>query len=375
MEFQPRNSELIDLGKGRPDCALLPHAELREAAAHRFSLMDANSLQYAPKAGSPSLRGHLADFLTRHYQSEVSPDCLFLTAGASHGLDLIAGQFAQPGDTVLVEAPTYFLALKILQSRNLRIVSVPTDAEGINVVALEHLLEIEKPAFLYTIPIHHNPTSVTLSVERRGKLIELAQKYEFFIVADEVYQLLNYSENAPSRLAALDHSRVISLGSFSKILSPGVRLGWIELASEHFSILGQCGVLKSGGGVSPFTAAIIESAIALGLQDNYLDRVRDVYGRRCAHMIQVLDSVLPKSVNFVHPTGGFFVWLELPESIDSNLLLAEAHDANIGFRPGTLFSPAREFKNFLRLCFAYYNKADLEWACKQLGHLLTHKLQ
>ncbi|MDJ0703087.1 MAG: PLP-dependent aminotransferase family protein [Leptolyngbyaceae cyanobacterium MO_188.B28] len=374
MEIQPRNGGRIDLGIGRPDLALLPFKELREAAERYFSLGDVTCLQYAPLAGAPSLRESLADFLTRHYQSRVTPEHLFLTAGASHGLDLVSGQVAKPGGTVLVEAPTYFLAFKVFHSRNLRVVSVPTDSEGLDVVALENLLEVERPVFLYTIPTHHNPMGATLSIERRVKLIELANKYEFFIVADEVYQLLNYFGQAPPRLAAFDHNRVISLGSFSKILSPGVRLGWIETAPELFSKLGQCGVLQSGGGVSPFTSAMIESALALGLQDTYLERVRNVYGQRCAHMTQVLDSVLPSSVNFVHPTGGFFVWLELPESVDSNLLLAEAHDANIGFRPGTLFSPDREFKNFLRLCFAYYNEAELEWACEQLGRLLTRYL-
>ena len=374
MEVQLRNSGRIDLGIGRPDLALLPLEELREAAERCFSLGEVTCLQYAPLAGAPSLRERLADFLTRHYQSRVAPEHLFLTAGASHGLDLVSGQLAHPGDTVLVEAPTYFLAFKVFQSRNLRIVSVPTDSEGIDIVALEKLLEVEKPAFLYTIPTHHNPTGATLSVERRGKLIELAEKYGFFIAADEVYQLLTYSGQAPPRLAAFDSNRVISLGSFSKILSPGVRLGWIETAPEHFSKLGRCGVLQSGGGVSPFTSAMIESALALGLQDAYLNRVRHVYGRRCVHMMQVLDSVLPSSVNFVHPTGGFFVWLELPKFIDSTQLLAEAGAFNIGFRPGVLFSQGAEFKNFLRLCFAYYNEGDLEWACKQLGRLLTRYL-
>ena len=362
MEFGQRNCEPIDLGIGRPDFALLPLAELRQAATHRFSLGDTTCLQYAPEAGRPSLREHVASFLTRHYHSVVYPD-------------LISGQFAKPGDTVLVEAPTYFLALKILQKRNLRIVSVPTDAEGVNVVALERLLKVEKPVFLYTIPIHHNPTGTTLSAARGGKLIELAKKYRFFIVADEVYQLLSYRGNTPIRLATLDDRRVISLGSFSKILGPGLRIGWIEIASEYFPTLGQCGVVQSGGGVNPFTSAIIESAIELGLQDTYLDRIREVYSQRCDHMIQVLDHALPKAVNFTKPTGGFFIWLRLPAFIDSNKLLAEAYTFNIGFRPGTLFSQEGGFKNFLRLCFAYYSKDDIEWACKQLGRLLTNYLQ
>ncbi|MDF5722906.1 MAG: PLP-dependent aminotransferase family protein [Rhizonema sp. PD37] len=373
---QPWGSEPIDLGIGRPDFRLLPLAELQQAAAHRCSLADTTCLQYASEAsGSPSLRGHLADFLIRHYGSVVRPERLFITAGASHGLDLISGRFAQPGDTVFVEAPTYFLALKLFQARNLRIVSVPTDAEGVDVVALEHLLEVEKPAFLYTIPIHHNPTSVTLSVARRRKLVELAEKHEFFIVADEVYQLLNYEGETPIPFAALDNSRVFSLGSFSKILGPGLRLGWIETEPEHFSILSQCGVIQSGGGINPFTSAIVESAITLGLQDAYLARIREVYRHRCAHMIQVLDDVLPRTVSFTKPKGGFFLWLKLPQSINSNDLLTEAHAFKIGFRPGTLFSPEKDFTNFLRISFTYYNETELEWGCKQLGHLLASHLR
>lgn len=375
MTSQQWDSELIDIGMGRPNFAILPLAEIREAAAHRCSLADTTFLQYGPDAGSASLREHLADFLTHHYGAVVRPERLFLIAGASHGLDLISGRFAKPGDTVFVEAPTYFLALKIFQAKNLRVVSVPTDTEGLDVVALERLLEVEKPTFLYTIPIYHNPTSITLSVARRRRLVELAEKYKFFLVADEVYQLLSYEGDPPPRFAAFDSSRVISLGSFSKILGPGLRLGWIETAPEHFPVLSQCGVIQSGGGVSPFTSAIVESAIALGLQDAYLARVREVYRQRCTHMIQVLDHVLPKTVVFTRPKGGFFIWLELPQYMDSNELLAEAHAFKIGFRPGTLFSQEENFKNCLRICFTYYNEADLEWACKQLGCLLAKHLR
>lgn len=370
-EFQGQSNDLIDLGIGRPDDMLLPLAELREATRHRFSLIDRTYLQYAPEAGHPSLRKQLADFLTHHYGATVLSERLFLTAGASQGLDLISQYFVKPGDTVFVEDPTYFLALRILREKNLRIVPIPIDAEGIDVAALEDLLKIEKPAFLYTIPTHHNPTSITLSSERRRKLVRLARKYGFFVVADEVYQLLNYEGNVPARLAAFDDNQVISLGSFSKILSPGVRLGWIEAAPEYISTLSRSGVIQSGGGVNPFASAIVESAIELGLQNTYLNYIREIYRQRCVHMLRVLDQVLPRTVTFTRPKGGFFVWLELPNYIDSNKLLAEAHAFKIGFRPGTLFSQKATFMNFLRLCFTHYNESQIERACEQLGRLLS----
>src|ERR1700683_3127501 len=259
--------EMIDLGIGNAEGSRLPLAEMQKAAAHRLSLSDGSCLQYGPEEGSLSFRTQLASFLTRQYGLDVRATNLLITAGAAHGLDLILGKLARPGDIVFVEDPTCFFALKVFKDRKLRVVPVPTDEDGLNVEALEECLRSQRPRFLYTIPVFQNPTGAVLPAARRSRLVELAKEYDFLIIADEVYQLLGDRRNVPLPLTAFDDSRVLSLGSFSKILSPGLRLGWIQCASSHLQELKSCGVLQSGGGGSPFTAALVESAIGVGVLD------------------------------------------------------------------------------------------------------------
>ena len=149
------------------------------------------------------------------------------------GLDLICTLFSKPGDTIFVEEPSYFLALRIFADHGLNVVSLPMDKQGLVIEAIEEYLDREKPVFLYTIPTFHNPSSVTLAADRRARLNQLSREHNFLIVADEVYQLLNYEGAPPSPLAAyIDGNSVISLGSFSKIMAPGLRLGWIQAGGE-----------------------------------------------------------------------------------------------------------------------------------------------
>jgi len=363
-------TELIDLGIGHLEDAQLPLADLKQAAMGRFSAMDKSCLQYGPEEGSESFRIQLGVFLSRHYGFEVRPENLLITAGASHGLDLILSKLSQPGETIVVENPSYFFALDILRERQINIVGVPVDEQGIDVNALERLLEVERPSFLYTIPVFHNPTGMTLSTERRERLIHLARKHGFLIIADEVYHLLAEPREIPRALVSMAPDIVLSLGSFSKILGPGLRLGWIHCDPSYMASFIQSGVLRSGGGVNPFAAAIVESAIELGIQDEYLITVRSLCNTRRLHMTSLLKQLLPTSATFLDPQGGFFVWLELPDNINADDLNKEALAMNISFRPGTLFSYDGRYRNCLRICFTFYNEERLEFACTQLGRLL-----
>jgi DNA-binding transcriptional MocR family regulator len=313
------------------------------------------------------MREKLARFLGGHGMP-IDPARLFITCGASHGLDLILSRYTREGDTVLVEEPTYFHALKILRARHVRILPVPMDEHGLDVEAMEALLVRERPKLLYTIPIHHNPTSATLSPERRSKLIELAHRHDFLIAADEVYQLLTYEGAPPPPLSSWDRERVLSLGSFSKILAPGVRLGWIEAAPAHLTELARCGVLQSGGGASPFAAAIVESTIETGILDEYLERIRDEYRRRSHTMIRMLEEILP-ALSFERPRGGFFVWLRLDR--DAEALLPQAHAEGVGFLPGPRSSIGGGLRDRARLCFTYYDTAEIESAIRRFAKALN----
>jgi 2-aminoadipate transaminase len=359
-------TDVIDLGIGQPDEAILPRDLLRRAAMEALGRPDNSCLQYGPEEGARSLREALAEFLSRHYRRPVAADTLLVTNGASHGLDLILGRWTRPGDTVVVEAPTYFFGLDVLRDRDLRLITVPVDADGLDTDALHALLRRERPSLIYTIPVFHNPTGVTLSPTRRQRLVELAGEHGVPIVADEVYQLVAEADRVPAPLRGYDPDRVLSLGSFSKILCPGVRLGWIECAPERLAALRANAVLRSGGGASPMTGAIVETAIRQGLQDEALATVRGVYDRRRRHAIAVLSRILPEEVRVTYPEGGYYVWLELPPRIDAQALRSEAVAAGVNFRPGTIFAVDGSFACCLRLCFTYYTEEQLTVSLERL---------
>jgi DNA-binding transcriptional MocR family regulator len=366
--------DLIDLGLGQPDLDLLPLELLEEATRVRFSEADKRFLEYGPTGGTESFRERLAGFLRDHARTEVGPEGLFVSAGASHGLDLVLGRFTRPGDTILVEEPTYFYALGIMRARHLSVVSVSVDGDGMNPAALEEALERHRPVLIYTIPTHHNPTSQTMPEPRRAQVVALAKRYHALVVADEVYQMLCYDLEQPRPMCSFDDEDVLSLGSFSKILAPGLRLGWVEGPPTRMETLAQCGVLRGGGGVSPFTVAMIERAIDRGLQADYLAEVRDIYRDRARGFGAALRRWLPAEARFEDPRGGFFVWLELPEGLDSSRLLEEGRGLGVGFRAGPIFSSRGKLQRYLRMSFTYYPQERLELGAKRLGELLDRAL-
>lgn len=360
---------VIDLGVGHPSLELLPLEELREAALHRLSQGDPSFLQYGAELGDARFRAALAQFLSPHYGFVVEPETLFVTAGVSQALDLICTTFTRPGQVVLVEEPTYFLSLGIFQNHHLQVVPIPTDEQGLDVEVLEAALRRHQAALLYTIPTFQNPTGTTLSQKRRERLVELSQQHGFLIVADEVYQLLSYRAAPPPSLARyLDTGLVLSLGSFSKILAPGLRLGWIQAAPRLLQKLAQNGLVVSGGGLNPFTSSIVRSALELGWQEQHLQKLRQIYRGRLEAMLGALAryGLRPRYT----PEGGYFVWLELDPAINSQALLERALLTGVRFQPGHRFSSQGRLAHALRLCFAYYDPPELVEGVHRLARAL-----
>ena len=363
---------MIDLGIGQPDPALLPLAIMRQAARHRLDITAAEILQYGSEPGNDYFRHALAAFLTRYYQQPVAYDHLFVTAGATHALDLICTYFAKPGNTVFVEEPSYFLALRIFKDRGLKIVGLPMDSNGLLLDALKDRLNSQRPAFLYTIPTYHNPTGTTLSDRRRKQLVELCRTHGVRIVADEVYHLLNYTETPPPPMASYDNNgTVLSLGSFSKILAPGLRLGWIQARTSQLKRLMDGGLLKSSGGANPFISALVQSALELGLQSQHLDDLKAVYRRRSNVLSAAVARHLPNAVQMSPPLGGFFIWLRLSETFDTAKLRHKARGQQVSFQPGVNFSSKRQLRNCMRLCFVYYPEEKLIEGVRRLAAVIA----
>ncbi|MEP6765212.1 MAG: PLP-dependent aminotransferase family protein [Gemmatimonadaceae bacterium] len=357
----------IDLGIGQPTLSLLPIDAVRQAAEHRLNPGNREVLAYGADQGDGFFRNALSQFLTRRYEMPVHHDELFVTASASQALDLVCTRFTKPGDTIFVEEPTYFLALLVFRDHGLNVVGVPIDADGVRIDALTALLAQHKPVFFYTIPTFQNPSAATLSAERRERLVALSRQHNFLIVADEVYHLLNFGSVPPAPLAKyLDSGRVISLGSFSKIAAPGLRLGWVQSSREILNTLIASGIVESGGGLNPFASGIVQSLIELGLLDSWLDHLRAVYQERSAAICAALREHLPHAW-FAEPKGGFFVWLQLPDGKTVDDIAEHAAQLGVGYQRGSRFGNNAELARYVRLSFAYYDSPDLREGVKRLA--------
>jgi DNA-binding transcriptional MocR family regulator len=242
----------------------------------------------------------------------------------------------------------------------LNVVSIDTDENGLIIEALEEKLVEFHPKFLYLIPTFQNPTGQTMSQERRDRLVELAQKHEFLLVADEVYQLLSYTERPPKSFAGyIDVENVISLGSFSKILAPGLRLGWLQAHPNNIKRFNTCGLLDSGGGLNPFTSAIVRGVIETGGLESHIRKLIEIYRSRRNAMDSTLHQHLA-NLKYSTAQGGFFFWLRVPEGMDTIELRKNARAFKVDFRPGTLFSSRGDLREYMRLCFVYYEEEQIE---------------
>lgn len=364
------SADVINFGIGQPDMRILPVKIMEQAAAHRLGRYDPAVLNYGVEPGDGYFRQALAAFLSEGYGEAVDLSQLLVTAGASQALDIICTLFTQAGDTIFVEEPSYFLALRIFEDHRLNVVSLPMDEDGLIVEAVEEALAHHRPKFLYTIPTFHNPSAVTLSPARRARLVELSQAHDFLIVADEVYHLLHYTAAPPRPLAHyIATDTVLSVGSFSKILAPGLRLGWIQTGPVLWQKIAECGLIDSGGGLNHFTSTIVRSVLELGLQTQYLAQLKKTYGGRVAAMHGALQENLPEA-EYIRPDGGFFFWLKLPENIDTVRLFEQAAAHKVGFQIGPKFSSQDGLKNCLRLSFAFYDEAAIADGINRLAQVI-----
>lgn len=350
----------INLGIGQPSADLLPVDLVRQASQAFFDGAQPLELNYGVTQGDERFLDSLAAFLTEGYDSETTADQLFVTGGNSQALDLASAVFANPGDTVFVEEPSYFLAFQIFRDHGLNIVGIPVDEDGLMTDALQRELEKTKPAFLYTIPSYHNPGGQCTSATKRRKIVELANEHDFLILADEVYQLLHYYDPPPPAYGTMVESeRVVSLGSFSKILAPAMRLGWIQTSDELRSQLMAEGFINSGGSINHISSHIVRQAIDNGSLASHIKELQRVYRGRLQAMDDALHEHFSGIAEWSRPEGGYFFWLTFDESVDTATLKDKARELETGFQSGNVFSTKGQFNNCLRLCFAHYNEDDI----------------
>ncbi len=364
---------------GHVDPTLFPTEQIQTAAKEALAQRGTLALNYGAEPGCGPLLSFLQAKLARDEGLELRRDNLMLTVGASGGLDAVCRLFTRPGDTVLVEAPSYHEALDIIRDYPVQLAAVALDDQGLIVEALAERLEALKarrarPRLLYTIPTFQNPSGVTLSADRRPDLLELARRHDLLIVEDDVYRDLAFEASPPPSLYALDAAAggqtVIRLGSFSKILAPGLRVGWLMAAPAHVTRLTGSGLFSSGGGANPFSACVTAVFCEKGWLEPHIARLVEVYRQRRDVMLAALETTMPATVRWTRPGGGFFVWLTLPEPLQARDVLHAAHQKGITFLTGERFFAEGGGERHIRLPFSFIAPPEMENGIHKLAEII-----
>ncbi|KAH8366842.1 hypothetical protein KR200_012142 [Drosophila serrata] len=392
--------DILNLGVGAPGTDLLSSNcdNFRKATDHclQRELRDNQSLifQYGPTSGAFEVRDEIATYFSEMYGSPVKSEDLMITTGATQGLHLLLSTVVDFQGFIFVDEFTYMIALDSMKHfTSLTIVPVKLNDDGVDLKDLEE--QVAKRRFdsktkefwgiYYTIPTYHNPTGILFSPEICRGIVQLARKYDFLVVCDDVYTILHYGEKPQhSRLMSYDNrsdpdfaGHVISNGSFSKILGPGVRVGWLEVPPRVKPILDGSGFANSGGCLNNYTAGIVGSLFELKLAQEQIARFFEAYKERMLATTQVLRNELPEGCKLVSPTGGYFIWVRIPDSLDAREFLKYTLEHHkIYFIAGPRFSLDGETgKQFFRLSIAFYPKDKLVDGARRLCHALRDYMQ
>lgn len=376
--------DVLSFAGGLPAPEVFPVAEATAASARVLEGSGSKALQYSTTEGYDPLRellvGHMAGYGIR-----VRRENVLITAGSQQALDLIGKLFLNSGDRVLVEDPTYMGAVQAFTSYQADYITVPIDDAGMRVDLLEDAIR-GGPKFLYVLPNFQNPAGTTLSLERRVRLVELANHYGVPIVEDDPYRQLRYrGEHLPSlvkldaEMHDCDHGQhdftgnVIYTGTFSKILAPGFRIGWIVAPERVVARLVQ---MKQGTDLhtSTFTQMVAYEVAKDGFLDRHIERIRATYGERREVMLVAMERHFPEEARWTRPEGGLFLWTTLPEGIDTYAILREALDAKVAYVPGSPFFANGGGENTLRLNFSFLAPDPAEEGIRRLGAFFKRKV-
>ncbi len=365
--------EIVSLAGGNPDTSAL---DLEAVAAVTAEVLAANgpqALQYGGGQGSAELREQLVSVMAAEGVA-AHPDDLVVTTGGQQALDLITKLFCNPGDLIVAEGPSYVGALGAFSAYQAEVVHAPMDAEGLMPEALGELLDRlagarRKPKLLYTIPNHQNPAGVSLSEERRRAVLAVAERYDLLVVEDNPYGLLDFKAESRTALRSLAPERVIYVGTLSKIFSPGVRVGWVAAPA---SVRDKLILLKEAADLcqSNLTQAVAQRWFSTQPWQLQVNHFREIYRQRCRLLLDAIDADFPAGCWAATPTGGLFLWVSLPEGMDSSALLAKALRARVAFVPGRAFYADGSGGGQLRLCFSSVDDERIREGARRLGEVL-----
>jgi 2-aminoadipate transaminase len=366
---------MISFAGGFPDAALFDVAGIGAATERALAKAPAAALQYGPTEGYQPLREHIAAWMQAK-GAKVEAHELIVTTGSQQGLDLMGKCMVGDGDAVVVEGPTFLATIQCFRLYGGNLLTVPTDGEGADVAELERLIVANKPKFVYLIPTFGNPSGATMGVERRLAVLRLAVQHQVVVVEDDPYGDLYFGDAPPPSLLALSEqvpgSRewLVHCGSLSKILSPGLRVGWMVAPPELLAKAAMCKQF-SDANTSSFAAATAAEYLGAGLMPSALARVRPVYAQRAACMGAALKRELGDAVSFVQPNGGLFIWARLTApGADAREFAKRAVDLGVACVPGTPFFANNPLHQTFRLSFATVAEDKIEEGVKRLARAL-----
>jgi 2-aminoadipate transaminase len=374
-----QSSDVISLAGGMPDPRTFPVEEIKEICKQILNRDSARALQYSSTEGLLKLREFLFQWLQMDNE-KYTTDNIIITSGSQQGLDLVSKALLDPGDIVIVELPSYLAALNVFRSYGAEMIGIPMDNEGMQMEYLEDMLEKilnkgKKVKFVYTISNFQNPAGITMSLPRRKKILEIAQKYNFFILEDNPYDKIRFEEEPIPSIFALDYEeRVVNLGTFSKILCPGLRLAWV---SGNEQIIEKIAILKQATDLCTpiFNQMIASEYCEQGYIDKNIESNVSIYQEKRDIMLQSLEKYFPEEASWTRPNGGFFVFVTLPEYIDTDVMLSDAIKEKVAYVSGSSFYADGKGKNTLRLSFCYPSNEDIKEGVKRLGKVISKKIR
>ena len=371
---------IISFAGGFPDSAMFDVAGIRAASQQALQDAPGAALQYGATEGYQPLREQLASFMVAKGVQDLAPEQLIVTTGSQQALDLLGKTLINPGDKVIVEGPTFLATIQCFRLYGAELISAPIDGDGVKTYELERLIAEHRPKFVYLIPTFGNPSGAMLSLERRKKVLELAVKYQTLVVEDDPYGDLYFGAAPPPSLLALSaqvpgsRDWLAHCGSLSKVLSPGLRVGWLMAPPELLAKATMCKQF-SDAHTSTFAQATAAQYLKAGRMPATLAHVRAVYAERAQAMSDALRAELGAAVDFVQPQGGLFVWARLTGAggavQDGNLLAQRAIAKGVAFVPGAPFFCANPDPATLRLSFATADVAKIREGVARLGQALA----
>lgn len=345
--------DIISFAGGLPAPELFPVEEMMAASKAVMEESGRQAMQYSTTDGHPRLRQQIAERMGEKNKIKTDADHILVTSGSQQGLDYSARVFLNEGDVVLMESPSYLGAINAFKCCEPKFVEVPTDEGGMIMEELEKILATtERVKMIYVIPDFQNPTGRTWDMERRTKFMEIINKYEIPVIEDNPYGELRFEGEFLPALKSLDtKGLVVFLGTFSKILAPGYRLGWVCASDE---ILGKYNMMAQAAALQASTISQMETSKWLDMfdLDEHVAKIREVYGRRRTVMVETMERELPACCKFTRPDGGLFTWIELPEYMDARELQMKCLEKKVAFVPGGSFFPNGGHENTMRLNYS-----------------------